>query len=106
MTLLKRNHILQHLWWTFTGIAWFCLGYILVSMCIGLIVILCGWFSDSKNMVVAIISNAILSLYSLCFVIYTLMLIAVASPQPWFAIILLLMAVINIFFSIKNASQN
>lgn len=102
MTLLKRNHILQHLWWTFTGVAWLCLGYILLSVCIGHVIILCGWLNDSKNMIVAITGNVVLGLYTLCFAIYTLMLVAVASPQPWFAAILLLMAVINTFVSIKN----
>lgn len=101
-----RNSLLSHLWWTLIGIKCLLFGELYISsvipICTGIIIILCGWLNNSKNKKVAIIANGLLVLYTLIFAIYTCMLIAVASPESWFAILLLLIALINIFICIKN----
>lgn len=100
--MIQLNKSWFPLWWTLTGVAWFCLGYILISMCVGIIVILCGWLNDSKNKVVAIIANVVLALYTLAFTFCAFMLIAVGSPKSWLAMIILLVTIINVILCIKN----
>lgn len=106
MKSFDRNSLLSHLWWTLIGIICLLFGELYISsvipICTGIIIILCGWLNNSKNKKVAIIANGLLVLYTLIFAIYTCMLIAVASPESWFAILLLLIALINIFICIKN----
>lgn len=102
MKFFNRNNLLPRLWWTFTGIAWLCLGYFLMTMCVGFAVIICGWICDSKHKVCAIISNGALVLYTIVFSLYSIMMIGVASPARWFAIALLLMIVGNIYICTKS----
>ena len=107
MKSFDRNSLLSHLWWTLIGII--CLLFVVlyissvILICIGIIIILCGWLNNSKDKIVAIIANVVLALYTLISAIYTCMLIAVALPKPlWFAVALLLMTVVNIFICIKD----
>ena len=106
MKSFDRNSLLSHLWWILIGIIWLLFGGLYLSsvipICTGIIIMLCGWLNNSKNKKVAIIANVLLALYTLIFAFYTCMLIAVASPKSWFAILLLLIAIINIFICIKN----
>ena len=107
MKSFDRNSLLSHLWWTLIEIICLLFGKLYITsvipICAGIIIILCGWLNNSKNKKVAIIANVLLALYTLIFAIYTCMLIAVASPESWFAILLLLIALINIFICIKNS---
>ena len=94
------------MWWTLIGIMCLLFGgqYIssVIPICIGVVIILCGWLNNSKNKKVAIIANVVLALYTLIFACYTCMLITVASPKSWFAVLHLLITIINIFICIKN----
>ena len=106
MNSLNRNNLLSHLWWTLIGIMCLLFGGLYISsvipICIGVVIILCGWLNNSKNKKVAIIANVVLALYTLIFACYACMLITVASPKSWFAVLHLLITIINIFICIKN----
>lgn len=102
LNMKQVNNLLPRLWWILTGVAWLCVGYILITICVGLIVILCSWLSGCKNKTIAIMADIVLILYSLVFAIYTIMLICVASPTLWFAVVILIIAQTNIILCAKS----
>ena len=65
------------------------------------LVIICDYFYDHRNHKIQGTSRTILFIYALVYMIYGGMLIAVASPDIWFAISLIIVGFINIILSIK-----
>lgn len=90
-------------WWFIQGIILLVFGFLawIPLSVTGIIVIICGYFYDSGNSTVRISSRIVLIIYALVYMIYGGMLIAVASPDTWFAISLIIVGLINMALSIK-----
>lgn len=96
------NRLFLCLWWSAQGIVWFDIRFITTSLCLitGVILILCGISSFSSNKDISVISLLLLMLYSVCFICFIFMVIAVGSPQIWFAVFLAIVALSNVAFCI------
>lgn len=96
------NRLFSCLWWSAQGIVWFDIRFMTTSLCIsaGVILILCGVSSFSSNKEISVISLILLVLYSVGFICFAFMLIVVGSPQKWFAVILAIVALLNVAFCI------
>lgn len=92
------------LWWSAQGIAWFDIQFMSNSLCISacVILILCGVSSLSSNKELSVISLILLMLYSVGFICFAFMLIAIGSPQKWFVVILAIVALSNVALCIVN----
>ena len=91
------------IWWVIQGIillAFGVLAWIPLSVT-GIIVIIWDCFYDSHNSTVRMSSRIMLMIYALVYMIYGGMLIAVASPNIWFAISLIIVGLVNMTLSIK-----
>lgn len=90
-------------WWFIQGIILLVFGFLawIPLSVIGIFVIICDYFYDHRNSKVRVSSRIILSIYVLVYLIYGGMLIAVASPDIWFAVILIIVGFVNIILSIK-----
>lgn len=90
-------------WWFIQGIILLVFGFLvwIPLSVIGIFVIICDYFYDNRNSKVRVSSRTILLIYVLVYMIYGGMLIAVASPDIWFAIILIIVGFVNIILSIK-----
>lgn len=90
-------------WWFIQGIILLMFGFLawIPLSVIGIFVIICDNFYDNRNSKVRGTSRTILLIYALVYMIYGGMLIAVASPDIWFAIILIIVGFVNIILSIK-----
>lgn len=89
-------------WWFIQGIILLVFGFLawIPLSVTGIIVIICDCFYDSGNSTVRISSRIILIIYALVYMIYGGMLIAVASPDTWFAISLIIVGLANMALSI------
>lgn len=90
-------------WWFIQGIILLVFGFLawIPLSVIGIFVIICDYFYDHSNSKVRGASRIILSIYALVYLIYGGLLIAVASPDIWFAVILIIVGFVNIILSIK-----
>ena len=90
-------------WWFIQGIILLVFGFLvwIPLSVIGIFVIICDYFYDNRNSKVRVSSRTILLIYVLVYMIYGGVLIAVASPDIWFAIILIIVGFVNIILSIK-----
>lgn len=90
-------------WWFIQGIILLVFGFLawIPLSVIGIFVIICDNFYDHRNHKIQGTSRTILFIYALVYMIYGGMLIAVASPDIWFAISLIIVGFINIILSIK-----
>lgn len=90
-------------WWFIQGITLLVFGFLawIPLSVIGIFVIICDYFYDHLNHKIQGTSRTILFIYALAYMIYGGMLIAVASPDIWFAISLIIVGFINIILSIK-----
>lgn len=94
-------------WWFIQGIILLVFGFIawIPLSVIGICVIISDYFYDNRNSTVRVLSRTILLIYALAYMIYGCMLIAVASPDIWSAIILMIVGFANMALSI-NAFLN
>lgn len=92
------------LWWLAQGIVWFDIQFMTKSLCIsaGVILILCGVSSFNSNKTISVLSLIIMMLYSIGFIVLAFMLIAVGSPKIWFAMILSIIALLNVALCIVD----
>lgn len=98
-------------WWFIQGIILLVFGFLawIPLSVTGIIVIICDCFFDSGSSTVRMSSRIMLMIYALVYMIYGGMLIAVASPDTWFAISLIIVGLINMVLSIElftNALSN
>lgn len=96
------NRLFFCLWWSVQGIVWFNMRFITTSLCLitGVILIFCGVSSFSSNKEISVISLILMVLYSVGFICFAFMLIAVGSPQKWLAVFLAIVALLNVAFCI------
>lgn len=97
------TNIFIKFWWFIQGITLLMFGFLawIPLSIIGIFVIICDYFYDSRNSPVRMASRIMLMIYALAYMIYGGMLIAVASPEVGFAISLIIVGFINIILSIK-----
>lgn len=97
------TNIFIKFWWFIQGITLLVFGFLaLIPLSvIGIFVIICDYFYDNRNSTVRMSSRIMLMIYALVYMIYGGMLIAVASPDIWFAISLIIVGFINMVLSIK-----
>lgn len=90
-------------WWFIQGIILLVFGFLawIPLSVTGIIVIICDCFYDSGSSTVRMSSRIMLMIYALVYMIYGGMLIAVASPDTWFAISLIIVGLINMALSVK-----
>ena len=90
-------------WWFIQGIILLVFGFLawIPLSVTGIIVIICDYFYDHRNSTIRMSSRIMLMIYALVYMIYGGMLIAVASPDIGFAIILIIVGSVNIILSIK-----
>lgn len=105
------TNIFIKFWWFIQGITLSVFGFLawIPLSVIGIFVIICDYFYDHRNHKIRVASRTILFIYALVYMIYGGMLIAVASPDIWFAISLIIVGLTNMALSIKlviNASSN
>lgn len=94
------------IWWSLTGALWLLFGVMemtsIVCPCIGILLIVCGMICFCNKKVLSVISQILLMLYSIGFIVFTFMLIAVGSPEKWFAAVLSIIALLNVVLCIVN----
>lgn len=98
-----RTNIFIKFWWFIQGITLLVFGFLawIPLSIIGIFVIICDYFYDSRNSPVRMASRIMLMIYALAYMIYGGMLIAVASPEVGFAILLIIVGLVNMVLSIK-----
>lgn len=67
----------------------------------GILVIVCDCLYDNRNHKVRVLSRILLMICALAYMIYVGMLIAVGSPQIWFAVSLIIVGITDVILSIK-----
>lgn len=97
------TNIFIKFWWFIQGITLLVFGFLacIPLSFIGIFVIICDYFYDSRNHKIQGTSRTILFIYALVYIIYGGMLIAVASPEVGFAILLIIVGLVNMVLSIK-----
>lgn len=75
---------------------------LIVCSSVGILLIICGLISFCNKKVLSLISQILLMLYSIGFIAFAFMLIAVGSPKIWFAAVLSIIAFINVALCIIN----
>lgn len=97
------SNTITKFWWFIQGIILSVFGFLawIPLSVTGIIVIICDCFYDSGSSTVRMSSRIMLMIYALVYMIYGGMLIAVASPDTWFAISMIIVGVINMALSIK-----
>lgn len=63
--------------------------------------IVCDCLYDNRNHKVRVLSRILLMICALAYMIYVGMLIAVGSPQIWFAVSLIIVGITDVILSIK-----
>ena len=97
------TNIFIKFWWFIQGITLLMFGFLawIPLSVTGIIVIICDCFYDSGSSTVRMSSRIMLMIYALVYMIYGGMLIAVASPDTWFAISMIIVGLANMVLSIK-----
>lgn len=90
-------------WWFIQSIILLVFGFLawIPLLVIGIFVIICDYFYDNRNSKVRMSSRIMLLIYAFVYMIYCFMLIAVGSPDIWFAVSLIIVGLVNIILSIK-----
>ena len=90
-------------WWFIQGIILLVFGFLawIPLSVIGIFMIICDYFYDSHNSKIRMSSRIMLMIYALVYMIYCFILIAVGSPDIWFAISLITVGLANMVLSIK-----
>lgn len=111
-----RDNIVKHIsniWWTLQGIlisGWGLVGLFAEYnnvyaelLLAGLFLIVFTILRNNKRYNIRILSQVCLILYTIITSIIIFMLVAVASPKVWFALVLLIIGILNILISIVDS---
>ncbi len=96
-------NVIIKFWWFLQGIILLVFGFFVwipISVT-GILVIICDCLYDNRNHKVRVLSRILLMICALAYMIYVGMLIAVGSPQIWFAVSLIILGITNVILSIK-----
>ena len=91
------------IWWLLQGIILLVFGFFVwtpISVT-GILVIICDCLYDNRNHKVLVLSRIMLMICALACMIYVCMLIAVGSPQIWFAVGVVIVGIANVILSTK-----
>lgn len=91
------------IWWFLQGIILLVFGFFVWTpiSATGILVIICDCMYDNRNHKVRVLSRILLMICALAYMIYVGMLIAVGSPQIWFAVSLIIVGITDVILSIK-----